>query len=189
LALEFDGDAVIQGSIGGNVALARVTNASKVDLAFGTGGGLAKLALAGGDTFDPLGSFAIQSNFRIVVAGYGQSNRDLETGRFTADGKPDSTFGNTGTVGFAAFKIAQDQGKRPDPCSLSLALVSGDALARILLTPSTSTPTPTPTSTPSPTPSPTPTPTPTPTPLPTSTPAVVQPPADYDGLGRTNLAT
>jgi uncharacterized delta-60 repeat protein len=91
LAVQADGAAVIGGATdifrGGGV-LVRVTREGRIDRSFGTGG-IAETAV-------PVRFVEVDSAGRLVVAG--TSAFDITVSRFTADGRPDPSFGDGGSV-------------------------------------------------------------------------------------------
>jgi uncharacterized delta-60 repeat protein len=102
LGIQSDGRIVAAGGCNNgrsiDFALARYNTDSSLDATFGTGGIVnTTLKIDGTDTVDTLG---IQSDGRIVVAGYSYSgsNSDFALVRYNADGSLDTTFGTGGIV-------------------------------------------------------------------------------------------
>ncbi|MCP4349188.1 MAG: hypothetical protein GY795_27220 [Desulfobacterales bacterium] len=82
-------------------ALARYTNDGFLDSSFGTDGKIT--ADFGGDEFGRV--VALQSDGKIVVAGYSETTGHIALARYTSNGSPDSTFGTDGkvTTDFGSF--------------------------------------------------------------------------------------
>jgi uncharacterized delta-60 repeat protein len=167
VALQSDGKIVVAGySYNGSnndFALARYNTDGSLDPTFGTGG---KVTTAVGPSDDQGHSVTVQSDGKIVVAGYSYngSNNDFALVRYNTDGSLDPTFGTGGKV-TTAVGPSDDE-----PYAMALQsdgniLVAGYsyngsnndfALVRYLGStvpqPPTATPTATPTSTPTQTP-------------------------------------
>jgi uncharacterized delta-60 repeat protein len=117
MALQADGKIVLVGdsNSGGqyDLALARFTADGALDPSFGSTG---KVTTALGPSSDYAYAVAIQSDGKIVVAGYASngSNFDLAVVRYRADGSLDPAFGTGGHV-------TTSIGSGSD-CALSLAL-------------------------------------------------------------------
>src|SRR5262249_22506156 len=80
------------------MAIARYTTAGALDTSFGTGGRV--IATASGFPGDYANAVAIQSDGKIVVAGY--SNGHIGVIRLNTDGALDGTFGSGGVL-YASF--------------------------------------------------------------------------------------
>jgi uncharacterized delta-60 repeat protein len=94
-----------QGGLGNDMAVARFTPDGLVDLSFGGNGTGFRLLNLGG--VDRAQSMALDSQERIVCAGFGGSGNDLALARFTQDGLLDLTFGGNGT-GFNLIDLGGD---------------------------------------------------------------------------------
>jgi uncharacterized delta-60 repeat protein len=101
LALQSDGKIVVAGYShnGSNLdfALVRYTSGGALDTTFGTDG---KVTTAIGSNHDVCYGVALQSDGKIVVAGYSHngSNRDFALVRYLSSGALDTTFGADGKV-------------------------------------------------------------------------------------------
>ena len=101
VAIQSDGKIVVAGhsNNGSNedFAVVRYNSDGSLDTGFGTGG---KVTTAVGSSNDYGFSVAIQSNGKIVVAGYSSngSNEDFAVIRYNSDGSLDSGFGTGGIV-------------------------------------------------------------------------------------------
>lgn len=87
----------VNGVNGFDFALARYNYDGTPDNSFGTGG---VATLVAGNTYGGLNSIALQTDGKIVAAGYidGGANKDIVVARFTANGTPDISFGTGGMV-------------------------------------------------------------------------------------------
>ena len=92
VAIQSDGKIVVAGVSGDNFALARYTAAGTLDATFGTGGKVTT-DFGGGDA---IWSVAIQSDGKIIAAGY--SNNNFALARYTAAGALDLSFDTDGKV-------------------------------------------------------------------------------------------
>jgi len=125
ITLDEMGRILIGGSLRGNTgryrfAVARCTADGAMDGTFGTGG-IVSTDLGGDGDSDYITSLAIDEDGRIIAGGY-TNNNDFAVTRYTADGKPDMTFGPGGFV-------STDFGGTYDHMT-SMALVqSGDIIA------------------------------------------------------------
>lgn len=105
IVLQPDGRIVVAGFFGNvgteDAAFARLTPTGALDASFGAGG---KTTWAQGPGDDRIEDLALQSNGRIVGAGWHHSaaNRDATAVRLTSSGAPDASFGSGGlaTVSF-----------------------------------------------------------------------------------------
>ena len=101
VAVQSDGEIVVAGHafISGNnndIAVARYTNTGALDSTFGTGG-IVTTSIT--PNFSDYGqSVAVQSDGKVVVAGYTGSNQDFALVRYTAAGALDAGFGTGGKV-------------------------------------------------------------------------------------------
>ncbi len=98
LALQSDGKIVAAGRVGDDFLVLRYLADGTLDPGFGTGG-IAITDFAG--DFDYARGLALQSDGRIVVAGYtttGGVDNDFALARYDADGALDATFGTGGLV-------------------------------------------------------------------------------------------
>ena len=101
VALQSDGKIVVAGySYNGSkfdFALVRYTAAGALDASFGNGG---KVTTPIGNSYDVAYSVAVQSDGKIVVAGYSTigGNEDFALVRYTAEGALDAGFGSGGKV-------------------------------------------------------------------------------------------
>jgi uncharacterized delta-60 repeat protein len=82
VAIQTDGKLVVAGVTIGNFALARYTSNGSLDLTFGTGG---RVATNIGSSDDVGQSVAIQTDGKLVVAGYGGS-QDFAVVRYNGEG-------------------------------------------------------------------------------------------------------
>lgn len=89
VAIQSDGKIVVGGDGGFVFALTRYTTAGALDTTFGTGG---KVTTAIG-TQSSIQSIAIQSDGKIVAAGYTEMIGDFAVARYTTSGALDTTFG------------------------------------------------------------------------------------------------
>ncbi len=104
LAIQGEGKIVVGGRSGiagtFDFALVRFGPAGDQDVTFGsaTENGVVKTAVSTGD--DSISDIAIQSDGKIVVAGYaeGSFDEDLALARYTTEGLLDTTFGTGGVV-------------------------------------------------------------------------------------------
>ena len=100
IILQPDGKIVAAGTVTGAVksfALARYNADGSLDTTFGNGG---RVVTSTGNENAFLNSVALQSDGRIVVAGYSRptSNYDFTVARYTSSGTLDSSFGTNGIV-------------------------------------------------------------------------------------------
>jgi uncharacterized delta-60 repeat protein len=96
-----DGRILAAGGAGEQFALVRLTTAGALDPTFGSGGA----SYDSPPAYAAISAFALLPDGRIVVTGSASNvngRRQLALGRYSADGHPDATFGNTG------FLIDQD---------------------------------------------------------------------------------
>ena len=119
-AIQSDGKIVAAGyatMANNDFALVRYNADGSPDTTFGTGG---KLTTNFGSSHDSATSVAIQSDGKIVAAGYASmTNVDFALVRYNADGSPDTTFGTGGKVttaigssdDFVSQVILQSDGK------------------------------------------------------------------------------
>jgi uncharacterized delta-60 repeat protein len=89
VAIQSDGKIVVGGDGGYAFALTRYTTAGALDSTFGTGG---KVTTAIGSQ-SSIQSIAIQSDGKIVAAGYTEAQGDFAVARYTSAGALDTTFG------------------------------------------------------------------------------------------------
>ncbi len=105
-AVQEDGKIIVAGvhSFGdnGDIALVRYNGDGSLDTSFGTGG---KVITSVGSNDDVGSAVALQSDGKIVVAGYSNmgadesnSNNDFALARYTSNGSLDTSFGTGGTV-------------------------------------------------------------------------------------------
>jgi uncharacterized delta-60 repeat protein len=99
LAIQSDGRIVAAGFSSAGFALARYNSNGSLDTSFGSGG---KVTTSFGGSLDIANSVAVQSDGRIIAAGYTQ-DQSFENGRFAlarynGDGSLDTSFGSGGKV-------------------------------------------------------------------------------------------
>ncbi len=122
MAIQSDGKIVVVGyshnGTNDDFALARYTTVGALDTSFGTGG---KVTTAIGSGADQAYAVAIQSDGKIVVAGYSHNgtNNDFAVARYTTAGALDTTFGTDGA----------DADSDPDGF-VTIAIGSGNDVAR-----------------------------------------------------------
>ncbi|MDX2053349.1 MAG: hypothetical protein SFV15_13210 [Polyangiaceae bacterium] len=92
---------VVGGNGDSRVALVRFLSNGNLDTGFGTFGVVTLNTTVGAGTTDQGRSVRVQSDGRVVVAGYTQNasnmlDRDVVVARFTSSGTLDTTFGNLG---------------------------------------------------------------------------------------------
>ena len=122
MAIQSDGKIVVVGyshnGTNDDFALARYTTVGALDTSFGTGG---KVTTAIGSGADQAYAVAIQSDGKIVVAGYSHNgtNNDFAVARYTTAGALDTTFGTDGA----------DSDSDPDGF-VTIAIGSGNDVAR-----------------------------------------------------------
>jgi uncharacterized delta-60 repeat protein len=119
VALQSDGKIVVAGTSNDDIALVRYTSTGALDTSFnGTG----KVTTPIGSSFDYGQSVAVQSDGRIVVAGFSynaSSNYDFALVRYTSTGALDTSFNGTGKVttpigsggDFGSSVVVQSDGK------------------------------------------------------------------------------
>jgi uncharacterized delta-60 repeat protein len=104
VALQADGKLLLAGNaldgVWGAVAMARLNADGTLDTSFGTDGRVTLGVSSGSDFAEKV---VVQADGRIVVAGYGNNNQfgsdaDLLVARFNADGSPDTTFSDDGSL-------------------------------------------------------------------------------------------
>jgi uncharacterized delta-60 repeat protein len=95
VVLQSDGKIVVAGVADGDFAVVRYTTAGVLDTTFGGGDGKVTTDITGADSAN---SVVLQSDGKIVVAGYADDN-DFAVVRYTTDGELDTTFGGGGTFG------------------------------------------------------------------------------------------
>jgi uncharacterized delta-60 repeat protein len=99
VALQSDNKIVVAGyshnGSNNDFALARYHSDGSLDTSFGTGG---KRVTAIGDGHDEINAVVLQSDNKIVVAGYSHngSNNDFALARYHSDGSLDTSFGTGG---------------------------------------------------------------------------------------------
>lgn len=89
VAIQSDGKIVVGGDGGYAFGLARYTSSGALDSTFGTGGKVT--TTIGGES--AIRSIAIQSDGKIVAAGYTEQFGDFVVARYTSAGALDTTFG------------------------------------------------------------------------------------------------
>lgn len=94
VALQSDGKIVVAGQSGQQFALARLSATGQLDLSFGNNG---KVVTTIGNSSN-INSIAIQSDGKIVAAGYTEKISDFAVARYNTNGSLDSTFGTSGIV-------------------------------------------------------------------------------------------
>jgi uncharacterized delta-60 repeat protein len=99
VAIQSDGKIVVGGDGGFVFALTRYTAAGALDTTFGTGG---KVTTAIG-TQSSIQSIAIQSDGKIVAAGYTEAVGDFAVARYTTAGALDTTFGGGDGIAITDF--------------------------------------------------------------------------------------
>ena len=113
LALQSDGKIVVAGTSVGNFtystnfALARYNADGSLDTSF-SDDGRATISFGNMDDYDQAVAVAVQTDGKIVVAGYtgDHSNfSDLAMARFNTDGSLDTSFGTNGLVKYSIDKI------------------------------------------------------------------------------------
>jgi uncharacterized delta-60 repeat protein len=120
VALQADGRIVVASRLYGAARLTRYLPDGALDTAFGAGG-YVDVPLGGG-THDALNKLIIQSDGRILAAGFryndASSSEDFVVMRFNADGSPDASFGTQGSVltdfGVGGQDRARDMLLQPD---------------------------------------------------------------------------
>lgn len=101
MALQSDGKIVVAGynynGTDEDFALVRYNSTGSIDTGFGTNG---KVTTAIGTVDDEINSIVIQSDGKIVVAGYSYngSDNDFAVARYNSNGSLDSSFGTNGAV-------------------------------------------------------------------------------------------
>ena len=110
VTLQSDGKILVAGTTD-NIALARYNADGSVDTTFGGGDGLVTVNPGQWGTGD---SVVVQSDGKILVAGYGQKsgfgfNTDFVLSRFTAEGNFDTSFGSNGIIA-TDFGNGEDRG-------------------------------------------------------------------------------
>jgi uncharacterized delta-60 repeat protein len=112
LALQPDGKMVVALRSAGQAWLTRYLADGTLDAAFGSNG-LVREEL--GYTDDELNQVAIQSDGKILASGYAlnraSGNQDFLLKRYLADGSPDLSFGDQGTVWTAFVANAADRSR------------------------------------------------------------------------------
>ena len=106
-ALQADGKIVVAGRKGDNAAVARLNADGTIDTSFGTSGLFGYGGIA--NDLEQARGVAIQSDGRIVVAGFSTPNEDVTrftVGRLTAGGLRDGTFG--GAAGIVRTHIGDE---------------------------------------------------------------------------------
>ena len=123
IAVQSDGKIVVAGDsyngTNSDFALVRYTAAGALDASFGNGG---KVTTAIGSGDDRGNSVALQSDGKIVVAGY--SSTDFALVRYTAAGALDTSFGSGGKVTSA---IGPDDGYSVTVQNDGKIIVAGDS--------------------------------------------------------------
>lgn len=117
LALQNDGRIILGGSSQWYINLARYTNQGVLDTTFGTGGTVITDVI--GYYSETCESIVIQSDGKILIAGYGKHNANdrpyVLLLRYYPNGNPDSSFGNNGVViggeGIAEAVALQSDGR------------------------------------------------------------------------------
>jgi uncharacterized delta-60 repeat protein len=96
-----DRNIVVAGNFSGSATMTvtRLKPDGSLDATFGSAG---TTAVSFGSLANPLGGAALQTNGKIVIAGYTQDGEDVAVARLAADGSLDPTFGAGGkaTVDF-----------------------------------------------------------------------------------------
>ena len=97
VAVQSDGKIVAAGYSGNDFAVVRYNADGTLDTGFGTGG---KVTTAVGSNDDEARSVAVQSDGKIVLAGYSNNGSDWDFAvvRYNADGSLDTGFGAGGVV-------------------------------------------------------------------------------------------
>jgi uncharacterized delta-60 repeat protein len=103
IAIQADGKIVVAGQTNvdfiGEFALARYNTDGSPDNSFDTDG---KVVLSVGSSAETINGIALQTDGKIVVAGYGHNsasgNNDFMVARFLANGSPDNTFDGNGSA-------------------------------------------------------------------------------------------
>ncbi|MGW9025834.1 calcium-binding protein [Streptomyces sp. NPDC055722] len=99
VAVQPDGKIVAAGTAGGSFAVVRYTADGHLDTTFGGGDGKVLTPLPGGPGGLTGQDMALQSDGKIVVAGYaGETSFDFAVARYNADGSLDTTFDGDGVV-------------------------------------------------------------------------------------------
>jgi len=99
VAIQSDGKIVVGGDGGYVFGLVRYTTSGALDTTFGTGG---KVTTAiGGES--AIRSIAIQSDGKIVAAGYTEASGDFAVARYTSTGALDTTFGGGDGISITDF--------------------------------------------------------------------------------------
>ena len=112
VVIQPDGKLLVVGSANNesDLGLMRLQSNGKLDTSFGTGGKVTT-SISGTDWAEAV---ALQDDGKIVVVGNGGDN--FVVARYLATGKPDTSFGNSGTtsVNFGAVDTARDVVIQPD---------------------------------------------------------------------------
>lgn len=98
MTLQSNGRIVVVGSSAGDLAIARYNANGTLDTTFGIGG---KVTTDLNNSADKATSVVLQSNGKILVAGYAAENStsaDIALVRYNANGTLDTTFGSGGKV-------------------------------------------------------------------------------------------
>jgi uncharacterized delta-60 repeat protein len=104
VAIQPDGKIVLAGysnnGIDDEFALARYNTDGSLDNTFGTSGTIRKYISGGNKSSDRANSISLQSDGKIVAAGYSSTNLGLAfaLARFNNDGSLDSTYGTNGST-------------------------------------------------------------------------------------------
>jgi len=124
-----DGDVVVAGTSGGDVAVVRLTASGALDAAWG-GTGAVTVAVGSGD--DAGRAVAVASDGRVVVAGSSHNGADDDAAvlRFTAAGALDAGFSGNGslTVGVSGDDVAHGLALAAD----GRILLGGESAGRFL---------------------------------------------------------
>ncbi|HET7778473.1 MAG TPA: delta-60 repeat domain-containing protein [Rudaea sp.] len=109
----------------GDIAVMRLLAGGTVDTGFGTSGWTYVAYDQGGSQLDQGDAIAVDSQGRIIVAGYfqGPQSQDIAVVRLSGNGILDSSFGTGGRVA-VAFDVGQDNDDRAN----SVIVLPGDSL-------------------------------------------------------------
>jgi uncharacterized delta-60 repeat protein len=124
VAIQADGKIVAAGSRGNGVALTRFTAGGRLDRSFGSGGSVVTGFGSGSNAYAT--ALAIQSDGKLVVAGFVSGRTDLALVRYSSNGRLDPSFGKGGRVlariGYPSAVVLQQDGK--------IVVVTATALVR-----------------------------------------------------------
>jgi uncharacterized delta-60 repeat protein len=122
LTLTADGGVLVGGSVdqddpilGNDFSLARLDASGNLDTTF-AGNGWSRFRIPGdGSAFNGIEHLLVTPDGKIVMAGYHEDPKtgvNVVLGRFTADGRTDTTFGSKATPGFQPIDVVPDAWNR-----------------------------------------------------------------------------